>query len=151
MLWIVGGGDVYATLQKLAAENNLNSKVLFTGKVPFTELRALTLQAHLGLSLDKPTNINYLYSLPNKIFDYLHAGLPVLCSALPEIQAVVEKYQVGHFIDTHEPAHIADKIRFMFAAPDRYVTWKNNTLSAAKELCWQHESKVVTGIFQEYL
>ena len=150
-LWIVGGGDVFDKLKTLADDNNLHGKVQFINKVPFNELRSLTLQAHLGISIDKPTNINYLYSLPNKIFDYLHAGLPVLCSALPEIKAVVDKYNVGYFIDDHKPEHIASRIQFMFADPGRYITWKNNTIVAGSELCWQHESKVISGIFYPYL
>lgn len=150
-LWMVGGGDVFEKLKMLAAENHLHAKVQFIHKVPFNELRNLTLQAHLGISFDKPTNINYLYSLPNKIFDYLHAGLPVLCSALPEIKAIVDQYNVGYFIDRHDPEHIADRIQYMFADTGRYMSWKLNTVIASRELCWQHESKVVSAIFQPYL
>ena len=150
-LWIVGGGDVYGKLKLLAAENQLEDKVRFISKVPFDELQRITMQAHLGISFDKPTNLNYLYSLPNKIFDYLHAGVPVLCSALPEIQLIVNTYQVGQFISHHEPGHIAGRIQDMFADPQRYMAWKNNTVAASKELCWQHESKIVSGIFRPFL
>ena len=150
-LWIVGGGDVFEQLKSIAAENNLQSRIRFVNKVPFRELRSLTLQAHLGISIDKPTNINYFYSLPNKIFDYIHAGIPVLCSALPEIQSIVNGYQVGSFISEHDPRHIAEKIEYMFADKERYMKWRENTLPASRELCWQREGLIISGIFHPYL
>lgn len=149
-LWIAGGGDVYDELKILAAAEHLQDRIRFIQKVPFNELRKITVQAHLGVSIDKPTNINYLYSLPNKVFDYIHAGLPLLVSALPEIKGVLEKYSIGSFIDNHEPKHIATKIQFMFTDKERYIAWKRNTETAKKDLCWQKESLVIKDIFRPY-
>lgn len=150
-LWMVGGGDVFEQLKVLTRENGLDDRIRFIAKVPFNQLRDITAQAHLGISFDKPTNLNYLYSLPNKIFDYLHAGIPVLCTPLPEIKAIVEAYQVGCYIDQHDPEHIADRIRFVFTDPERYLSWKKSTDTASRELCWQHEGKIVSAIFKRYL
>ncbi len=150
-LSIVGGGDVLDQLQTLAAEHGLIDKVHFTGKVPFQELRDITRKAHLGISIDKPTNINYLYSLPNKVFDYIHAGLPVLCSDLPEIKAVVESYRTGTFIERHDPEHIAERIRFVFSDQQRYVQWRRNSLAAREQLCWQKEGRTVSALFHPFL
>lgn len=149
-VWMIGGGDVFEKLKLLATEQGVNDRVRFIAKVPFRELRNFTIQAHLGISFDKPTNLNYLYSLPNKIFDYIHAGIPVLCTALPEIKAIVETYRVGCYIDCHEPQHIAERIQAVFADTERYLSWKKNTITASSELCWQHEKKIVSAIFQPY-
>ena len=138
-LWIIGSGDVFENLKILARENEVDDRIIFIDKVPFRKLRAFTAQAHLGLSFDKPTNLNYLYSLPNKLFDYIHAGIPVLCTALPEIKAIVDAYGLGSYIGSHEPEHIASRIRAAFADPEEYLTWKKNTVAASKDLCWQHE------------
>jgi glycosyltransferase involved in cell wall biosynthesis len=148
-LWIVGGGDVFDSLKALAAAQQVSDRITFIDKVPFQKLQEITSKAHLGLSFDKPTNLNYLYSLPNKIFDYLHAGLPILTSRLPEISAVQEKFNVGHFIDHHEPEHVAERIRFMFEDSSRYQQWKLNTRGAARAYCWQNEEQTILGIFRE--
>jgi glycosyltransferase involved in cell wall biosynthesis len=147
-LWVVGGGDVYEDLQKLAARNGLNDRIRFRGKVPFKELAAITREADLGLTIDKPSNINYLFSLPNKVFDYLHARLPVLASRLPEISAIIEQYQVGWFIDNHDPEHIASRISEIFGDTAAYRSMKENTSTASRELCWQQESKTILSIFE---
>ena len=148
-LWIVGGGDVFNELKALAASEKLEDKVSFINKVPFQKLREITLRADLGLSFDKPTNLNYLYSLPNKIFDYLHAGLPILTTRLPEIARLNEAYEVGSFIENHDPRHIAERIEYIFSDMDRYAGWKKNTLSAARAYCWQKEEETILEIFGE--
>ncbi|MBE7169969.1 MAG: glycosyltransferase [Williamsia sp.] len=150
-LWVIGGGDVFEQLKRLAAENKLDDRIRFINKVPFSQLRELTVQTHLGISFDKPTNLNYLYSLPNKLFDYLHAGIPILCTPLPEIKAVVDAYKIGCYIDSHEPGHIAERIRFVFNNPEEYLLWKKNAAIASRELCWQQEGKIVSAIFKPYL
>lgn len=149
VLWIVGGGDVYASLKTLAAGEQLTDRIDFINKVPFQKLQEITRKAHLGLSFDKPTNLNYLYSLPNKIFDYLHAGLPLLTTHLPEIAAVQEKFMTGDFIANHDPQHIAERIKFMFQDQARYAQWKKNTIEAARAYCWQKEEQTILGIFRE--
>ncbi len=88
LLLIVGGGDVVNTLKKQTAELNLHQKILFKDRMPPEELYHYTCAADLGISIDKPNNLNYLYSLPNKIFSYIHAHIPILSSRLPEIEKI---------------------------------------------------------------
>jgi len=149
-LWIVGGGDVFEQLKVLAAVQKVDDRIRFINKVPFSELREITLQADLGLSFDKPTNLNYLYSLPNKVFDYIHAGLPLLTTRLPEIQQLIEKFDIGYFIDNHAPQHIAERIEYIFSDMNRYITWKKNTVAAARENCWQKEEETILSIFRQF-
>jgi glycosyltransferase involved in cell wall biosynthesis len=115
--------------------------------VPFEVLRQYTSLAHLGLTLDKADNINYRLSLPNKLFDYIHAGLPILASDLPEIRKIIDHYHIGTFIESHTPEHIAQKIVYIFNHPDLYNSWKKNLPAAAADLCWQKEEKKLVAIF----
>ena len=74
---MVGSGDVVPQLQNYVKEENLDAKVFFMGKQPLEILYAFTELADLGVSMDKDTNLNYRYSLPNKLFDYIQFGVPV--------------------------------------------------------------------------
>lgn len=147
LLCLIGGGDCWEKLKQMSEALNLHNKVLFIERVPFEELRSYTSQAHLGLSLDKPVWENQKLSLPNKIFDYIHAGLPVLASDVIEVRTVLEQYNVGTTIKNITPEEISTAVLQIFENRQRYQLWKQNTLKAASELCWQNEEKVLESIF----
>jgi len=147
LLLIIGSGDVIGELKKRVVEYGLNDKVQFIGRLSYSELMSYTVCADLGLSLDKPNSINYCLSLPNKLFDYIHAGIPVLASPLKEVKHIIDAYQVGTCIENHDSMHIAERIKFIFSDMFAYTTWKSNTKAAAQELCWQNEEKVLQTLF----
>ncbi len=151
ILLIVGNGDVLKTLKRTVIEKHLEDKVIFLPRQPYEKLMQYTAVADMGLTLDKDTNINYRLSLPNKIFDYLHAGIPVLASRLPEIQKIIETYNVGDFIPGHEPGQIAKKVNEIFSHPERLMLWKQHTKKAASELNWENESKKIKKLLAKYV
>jgi glycosyltransferase involved in cell wall biosynthesis len=146
-LVLIGSGDAWYDLQKKAAVLHLSHKVRFIDKVPFAELQAYTRQAHLGLSLDKPNCINHALSLPNKVFDYIHAGIPLLASNVVEVKRIVDTWQTGMCISNVTPDSIAKAVAWIYDNKEVYSRWKGNTLSASKELCWQKEQWVLDEIF----
>ena len=147
LLLIVGDGDILEEVKTRALKLSLGGKVQFRKKVPFEELWNYTTHAAVGLSLDKDTNINYKYSLPNKIFDFVHAGVPVLASNLVEIRKIFSKYNIGIIIENHDPKHIAGKINFMIKDSEARNRWIINAGYASKELCWQNEERELSKIF----
>jgi glycosyltransferase involved in cell wall biosynthesis len=148
-LLIIGGGDVFGKLGKIIEQNQLSEKITLVPKVPFSILSHFTHKAQLGLSIDKPTVQNHKYSLPNKLFEYLHAGVPVLASRLVEQEKIISQYDVGGFIENHQPEHIAQKIKEIFGNPEILERWKNNTCRVKEELNWENESKIVLDIFKQ--
>jgi glycosyltransferase involved in cell wall biosynthesis len=145
---IIGSGDVIDTLKEMVTKLNLEDKVLILGKLPYNEMIQYTQNADLGLTLDKDTNINYRYSLPNKVFDYIQAGIPVLASNLVEVANVVKSYHVGEIVESHEPLEIAKKITEMLSE-DKKAVWKESLKVAAEELCWENESLKLKEIYRE--
>ena len=82
-------------MEILVEKENLTDGVIFTGRLPFEELAQLTSTAHLGLSIEEDLGLNYRYTLPNKLFDYIQAQIPVLVTNLPEMSAIVNQYKIG--------------------------------------------------------
>lgn len=148
-LLILGGGDVFEKLKKIVDQNHLVEKITLVPKVPFAVLSHFTCKAQLGLSIDKPVIQNHKYSLPNKLFEYLHAGVPVLASRLIEQEKIITHYDVGTFIENHHPEHIAKKINEIFENPELLAQWKRNTQKVREELNWETESQIVLDIFKQ--
>lgn len=150
LLLIVGGGDVISLLKQKTNELKLQEKVKFVSRQTPEKLAGYTRNADLGLTIDKDTNINYRFSLPNKLFDYIHAGVPVLATPLVELKSIIQKYQIGAFIENHNPEHIAATIKAMFDDEKLLAEYKQNTARAAADLNWETEKKVLSEIFSPY-
>ncbi|MDO9512740.1 MAG: glycosyltransferase [Bacteroidales bacterium] len=151
VLIIAGSGDIIEELKSMAQQPELKDKILFFPKMPYQRLMQYTANADLGLSLDKDTNPNYRFSLPNKIFDYIHAGIPVLVSDLPEISQLVKTWKVGEIIPSHQPEIIAQSIMNMLDHEDKLSTYKNNCRIAAPQLCWENESVLLKKVYAQFL
>jgi glycosyltransferase involved in cell wall biosynthesis len=146
-LFIIGGGDVFPKLKGLIRQLNLGQKITIKDKISKAELMHYTYNADIGISIDKDTNLNYHFSLPNKIFDYIQAGLPILASNLPEIKNIISRYNIGCIIENHEPEHVAAKLNFMLNSPE-YPVWKENTRKAAAENSWENEKKHLVSVLE---
>ncbi len=148
LLLIIGSGDVWDILKLKIKNKKLQTKILLIEKLPKAELMHYTFNSDIGISIDKNTNLNYYYSLPNKIFDYIHAQLPVLASRLPEIENIILRYNIGTFIDNHSPQHIAQKINELLNS-NTYTEYRNNTLNVSNELNWQNEKLKLIEVIKQ--
>lgn len=150
-LLIAGAGYLENELKDLVLSNGLSDKVNFLGLVRPEELVNITAQADLGLSLEESQSLNYKYALPNKLFDYIQAGIPVLIANLPEMAAIVNKYKVGKIISGHDPRDIAEAFKEMLFNETLREEWKSNLEIAASELCWENEEAKLFEIYHEVL
>lgn len=148
VLYIIGSGDVWENLkQKVLFNKNIQNKVVLINKLPKSELINYTFNADIGLSIDKNTNLNYLYSLPNKIFDYIQAEIPILASRLPEIENIILHYKIGDFIDDHNPKTIAIKLNEMLYS-QQLSSYKKYLAIARKEITWKSEKEKLLTIIK---
>ena len=142
-LCIVGGGDVIEILKTRAKKTDLKDRLLFTGKLPYNEMMQYTVNADVGISLDKDTNINYRFSLPNKIFDYIKAEIPVVVSNLPEISNIINKYEVGEIAKNHQAIEILNAINKVLSND-----YKNHIKIAKNELVWEKEVECLLNSYR---
>jgi glycosyltransferase involved in cell wall biosynthesis len=150
-LVIAGDGDLKKELEKLTAAEGLQHKVQFLGRLSIEELAQITPQAFVGLSLEEDIGLNYRFALPNKLFDYIQANVPVLVSELPEMAAVVRKYKIGETVSVLEPKFLARVLSDMLHNTDKRTLWKGNLKAAARDLVWEKEEKKIQRIFRPFL
>lgn len=147
VLYIIGGGDVFGQLKDLVGKLNLNDKVFILDKIPYEDLMEYTKIADLGLSLDKGSNLNYEYSLPNKVFDYIQSNIPLLVSNRKIIADLVRKNNIGYITKTHNPKELAETVKKILSNEKQINIWKKNLLKIAEIYTWEMESKKLKQIF----
>jgi glycosyltransferase involved in cell wall biosynthesis len=135
----------------MVVELKLEEKVKFLGRLPISQLHEVTSRADLGISLEEDLGLNYRFALPNKLFDYIQAGVPVLVSNLPEMKRVVEHYQVGLIAETHQRKELASLFHLALFDEVKRQCWIKNLPHAAAELCWENEEKILADLYQSFL
>jgi glycosyltransferase involved in cell wall biosynthesis len=147
VLIFLGGGDVIDDLKKEVEKRKMNDKVFFIPRQPLEELIGFTRMADFGLSLDKDSNLNYKYSLPNKLFDYIQPGIPILATDLIEVRKIVERFDIGVITSSCDPQILAGNMKIMMSDENNIARWKKNLNIAANELCWEKEEQKFLALF----
>jgi glycosyltransferase involved in cell wall biosynthesis len=144
---IIGHGDIYLALKERIERKGLENKVSLLGQIPFSELIHITPLAALGVSIEENLGLNYYYALPNKLFDYIQAKIPVLVSDFPEMSKIITTYQIGEVLHSHYPKDLAAQIITM-TRKENVTLWKENLYKAAEELCWGKEEEKLLAIYE---
>jgi len=142
-LLVIGSGDIEIPLRRRAIERGLTDRVEFMGRVDPDRLPDVTGRAWLGLSLEEDLGLNYRLALPNKIFDYIASGVPILVSDLPEMRKIVETYHVGLVANTRDPEKLAGIVADFVENKKAREVMINNVLAASETLCWDNEYPVL--------
>ena len=143
-----GDPDYRAELERRVAQQGLVGRVRFIDWVPPDAVVATVAQGDLGLCLFQGGHLSYYWTLPNKFFEYLHAGVPVLASDFPETKRLVDEYEVGAVCDPGDPADIARTVNLLLSRPDDLARMRDNALKAAQELNWEHERERLVGLYR---
>lgn len=140
---LLGEGEQKNNFIKLAEQLNVNERVIFAGVYEQNELINYTAGADIGLAIIENISISYYHALPNKLFEYIMASLPVIVSNLPQMKNIVETYKVGEVVDIDKGESIVPVIMKWKNNPKLLDEYKKNCSNAAKELNWQEEYKRV--------
>jgi len=137
---IIGEGDLSAELRQRVRLRGVEDKVTFLGWLPPEALPAHTAAAWLGLNVSENLGKSYYFSLNNKFFDYIHAGLPSLINPFPEYLAMLDRWKVGLTAESN-PDSLVQAIRFVQVNPEIYAEMEAACRMAAQELNWETEEK----------
>jgi hypothetical protein len=148
---VVGAGDAIPILKLKVEELGLEKKVIFKAKLPYLQMLEYTAASDIGLTLDKDTNLNYRYSLPNKIFDYFKVDVPLVASNLIEIKKVHDAFPFGILINKVTAKNIAEAISNIVPTSIEYQHWQQQIKLASKIYCWENEEKTLEIIYKQFL
>ncbi len=147
-LVVAGGGDLLEEMTRYAASKPWHDRIVFTGRLRPERLVPLTRQAAVGLVMLEDKGLSYHYALPNRIGDFVAAGVPMVVSDLPEMAAVVRRYRVGEVM--REPgakalAEAVAKVLEQWSPLDE--AGRNARFAAAREdMNWQKERQKLLAI-----
>jgi len=140
-------------LEDLIVSNGVADRVKIIPPVPYEELLDWTASADIGLTIFLPGFTRSIrYCLPNKLFEYLMAGLPVLSSQLDAIAELLEAYDVGQVLPSLEPSDVGASINAMLADPAALARMHGNALKAARqEFHWENEKQRLFELYDAIL
>lgn len=140
-------------LQVLIAREEVTDRVKILPPVPYEELFDWTASADIGLSVLPPDfSMSIRYTLPNKLFEYLMVGLPVLTSPINAVADLIKTYNVGRIVSSLAPADVGTAINAMLADQDALAHMSRNALEAAqREFHWEKESQQLIDLYRDIL
>jgi glycosyltransferase involved in cell wall biosynthesis len=147
---LIGDGPCEAELMSIVRTRGLEKKIYFIDRVPFSDLHEYTCSADLGLCLIKGSGQSFYHSMPNKLFEYMMAGLPVLASNFPEMQAVVDESKAGRVTSPGDVQAVADTIRDMLADPMVLQKYAAAARLAAEQYCWERERSKLVQLYNAF-
>ncbi len=146
-LIICGEGDVYKDLQDLCNSLGLQDKVEFTGYLKPDALRKYTLTAKIGITLFTNDGLSNRYSLANRFFDYLHAGVPQLAMNYPEYKDFNEDFEVATLIDEVNEKAITSALNHLLKNSTHYDRLRKNAMEAREKHNWQQDELVLKELY----
>lgn len=148
-----GFKETLPLLQSLIASEGVADHVKIVPPVPYEELLDWTASADIGLNVLPPDySLSIQKCLPNKFFEYLMAGLPVLSSKLDAVEELIKTYDVGKVVSSLAPKDVGVAINAMLTDQDGLVRMSSNALEAAKqEFYWEKESQKLINLYEEII
>jgi glycosyltransferase involved in cell wall biosynthesis len=146
-LYIYGDGNFYPQVGALIKQYNVADKVKLMGKKKPEELSAITASAYIGVNLVENTGLNQYYSLANKFFDYINAGVPQISMRFPEYENINKIFEVAVLIDDITVEAIVNAFN-QLSRQDVYDRLKANCLKAREVYNWQNEENKLVGFYK---
>ena len=148
VLVIIGYGYHRPMLEDMVHRRGLDDLVRFFGPIPNDELLYYTASADVGLCVIRGQSLSYRWSMPNKLFEYMMAGIPVVASDFEEMGRVVREEGVGTVCDPDDPQSIAAAVRAIVDDPEAEARFRAATRVAITRYNWDHEEQKLLALYR---
>lgn len=141
--------ETLALLESLMSREGVTERVKILPPVPYADLLRWTCSADLGLLIYSPDySLNIRLCLPNKLFEFLMAGLPILTAPLDAVAEIVQTYAVGQIVSSLAPEAIAAAIHAMLDDEQTLQQMRFNALQVAQQcFCWEKEQQNLLDLY----
>lgn len=143
-----GSPDYVVQLRAFTAAAGVQGRVHFAQPVPADEVVSWASGADVGVCVIESIGLNNHYSLPNKLFEYLAAGVAIVASDIPTMRQIVEAHGVGVTCDPTDPAAIAHAIRSVVDDPSRHFELRRRALEASDSFTWEREGAKLLALVE---
>ncbi len=147
-LVVCGEGDLFESLKSLVQTRKLEQKVQFTGYLRPEELLEYTQSASIGITLFSKAGLSNEFSLGNRFFDYLQAGIPQLAMNYPEYRNFNKEYEVAVLIDDLSPKTIASSLNQLLKNETLYTRLSDEAMKARQKFNWQEEERNLLSLYE---
>lgn len=148
-LVICGDGNFIQEAKKIVHSNKLDDKIIFTGMLSPDELKSYTVNATIGITLFENTGMSNYFSLANRFFDYMHAGVPQLCVDYPAYKEINDQFKVAALINNLSSQTIANSLNNLLQNNVLYQELQTACINARQVFNWQEEEKKLLAFYEK--
>ena len=148
-LVLLGDGKLHNKLKHLIEAYHLEKNVFLHSAVNQDVLLSYTMSADVGVIPYRANCLNNRFCTPNKLFEFIIAGLPIIASDLPELTKIIVGNDIGRVADTRNPKAFAKIIEATFSDMTKLEQYKNQLLIARQKINWQEESNKLIRIYEQ--
>ncbi len=149
VLVLLGDGPLVPWIQEQRLRPELAGRLLWHPAVPLEDISSWVVDADLGVMLFEPTELNFLYATPNRLFDCIAAGVPVIASDFPEFRRIVIGYAVGAVCDPTDPRLIRDSINQLLSSKSDLAAMSDRARRASRQtLNWESQANGMLDLYR---
>lgn len=146
---VIGYGDYRQQLEQELQGKTWENRVHFLGKIEPSKLITLTAGADLGIIPYQPIDLNHQFCSPNKFFEFVQSGVPVLSEELPFFQMMREKFGCVHTGKLNTAASLGQEIKSLLSNAEYLSSLQRNCINAAAQLCWEVEGARLIELYKQ--
>lgn len=143
-LIILGDGPGRSTIEKMMEIYNLKNRIYILGFQPYTQVLSILRKTHLAILPIQINSESYRMALPNKFFDAILAGVPILSTNMIEVEKIIKEYQNGEIYNNEQNFYTS-----FYKIYKNYNLYKRNAVRASKDFSWENEASKLIEMYKE--